>query len=50
MRPSSEHLLSVCEMELIVVSSMKGLKRSQVGKRFEHEQERGILKVNESQD
>lgn len=29
MRPSSEHLFSVCEMVLSAVSSMKGLKRSQ---------------------
>lgn len=36
----SEHLFSVCEMALIAVSLVKGLKRSQVGKRFENERER----------
>lgn len=46
MKLSSERLFSVCEMVLIAVSSIKGLKRSQVGKGFENEQERGILKVN----
>lgn len=47
---SSEPLFSVCERALIAVSLIKGLKRSQVGKRLENEQERGILKVNESKD
>lgn len=45
---SSEHLFSVCEIVLIAVSLIKGLKRSQVDKHFENEQKRGILKVKES--